>query len=148
MATEEPKTKRQRVMLLGAVAVLVIAAVLMARYVAGSKAPGALNAERVFKCVECGHEFEHELKMGEKDPVPCPKCGKQAGWMAEKCYWTHDAAGNWKAKVNPTYVVLKSRIDPSSTEKTTCPDCGHAVVGHNPKPPRELMEAAEKEANK
>jgi DNA-directed RNA polymerase subunit RPC12/RpoP len=146
VVTAEASGTRQRILLIGAVVLLIVAGLLLARHATKSSSAERFASDRVFKCVDCAHEFEHDIKMGEIEPLACPKCGKQAGWMTEKCYWTHDAEGNWKAKLNPTYVVLKSRIDPGSTEKTYCPDCGHIVVGHNPRPPRDLMEAAEKEA--
>jgi DNA-directed RNA polymerase subunit RPC12/RpoP len=150
VSIEESKAKRQRIKLIGAVALLVIAVLLILRYTLGSTSPERFSAERVFKCVDCGHDFEHVIQLGDTEPLPCPKCGKMTAWKAEACYWTKDAAGNWKAKLNPTYVVLKSRVDPNTTEKTYCPDkdCGHVVVGHNPKPSRDLMEAAQKEAGK
>jgi putative FmdB family regulatory protein len=136
---------RQRILLIAAVVVLV-AAVLLAWYRMGGTSQERLAAERVFKCAECGKDFEHVLQMGDMEPLRCPKCGKNAAYKAEACYWTKDAAGNWKAKPNPTFVILKSRIDPTSKEKTYCPDCGHEVLGHNPRPPDDLMEAAKKEA--
>ena len=82
--------------------------------------------------------------MGDKPPVKCKKCGKMAAYQAETCYWIKDASGEWKAKKKPTYVLWKKRVNPETEEKTFCPDCGREVVGHNPPPPEELMEAAEK----
>ena len=109
----------------------------------------SLTAERVYKCIECGHDFEHTLQIGDQEPLACPKCGKATGWKAEACYWAKDSSGNpTKAKLNPTFVVVKKRYDPETTDRTYCPDCTHEVVPHNPVPPRELMEAAKKEAGK
>jgi len=144
---DEGKRGRQKILLIVAV-VLLLGAAGFTWYTYGGKSATRLSAERVFKCVEegCGHEFEHTIQLGEKEPLTCPKCGKISGWRAEACYWAKDAEGNWKAKLTPTFVVVKKRIDPSTTEKTYCPDCGHEVVGHNPRPPKELMDAAEKGA--
>jgi putative FmdB family regulatory protein len=144
VSTETSGTRGQRIKLIAGVVVLVIAGVLMARYITGAGSKERIAAERVFKCATCGHDFEHAIQMGEIEPLVCPKCGKSTAWKAEACYWTKDGAGNWKAKLNPTFVLLKNRIDPNDQEQTYCPDCGHKVVGHNPKPPKELMEAAEK----
>ena len=143
MATQESKAKRQRILLIAGIVALVIAALLVARNMSGGKSAESLNAERVYKCVECGHDFERTLKIGDSEPFACPKCGKMSAYRAEACYWAKDAAGGWKAKAKPTFVVLKSRVDSNSTEKTYCPDCGHIVVGHNPRPRQDLMEAAD-----
>ncbi len=62
------------------------------------------------------------------------------GYQAELCYWAKDANGEWIAKLEPTPVLLKSIFEPGA--ETVCPDCGHEVVGHNPPPPQELMQAA------
>jgi len=101
---------------------------------------------RVFMCAETGETFRHELQPGEVEPVYSPHSKQNTGWLAEACYWTPDEQGGWKAKLEPTYVILKSRMDPNSTEVTKCPDCGREVRGHNPMPPREMMDAARAEA--
>lgn len=145
MPFDEEKRGRQKILLIVAVVVLVAALAMILRQFT-RKSPTRLAAERVFKCIECGHEFEYIIKMGDMEPFPCPKCKKSAAYSAEACYWTKDAEGNWKAKLTPTFVVLKKRIDRNSDEKTYCPDCGREVVVHNRKPPPELMEAAAKEA--
>ena len=53
-----------------------------------------------------------------------------------------DEHGNvtWKAKLEPTYVLLNKYI--GKPGPTICPDCGREVKGHNPLPPPELMEEA------
>jgi DNA-directed RNA polymerase subunit RPC12/RpoP len=149
VSLEGLSSKSQRIKLAVAVVVLVIAGFFGFRTY-GGKSLASLSAERVYKCVEpgCGHLFEHTIQIGDTEPLVCPKCGKSSAWKTEACYWAKDASGNWKAKLEPTFVVLKSRIDPESTERTYCPDCGHEVVGHNRRPPNELMEAAKKEAGK
>jgi predicted RNA-binding Zn-ribbon protein involved in translation (DUF1610 family) len=101
-----------------------------------------IAADRAFKCTACGHVFEHTLQHGDFEPFECPKCDEMTGWGTETCFWEKDENGEWRAKRDPTFVILKKRMDSSSTEKTNCPDCGREVVGHNPRPPRELMEAA------
>lgn len=96
---------------------------------------------RVFVCVETGKHFSHDLEPGELEPIESPFTGRRTAWMAEACYWSKGENGEWKAKKEPTYVVLKKRM--GIDEKTYCPDCGREVVGHNPLPPKELMDAAE-----
>jgi DNA-directed RNA polymerase subunit RPC12/RpoP len=142
---EEEKRGRQKI-LLAVATVLLVAAAGFGWYQFGGKSAARLSAERVFKCTECGHDFEHTLQIGDMEPLECPKCDQRAGWKAEACYWTKDAEGNWKAKLTPTFVVVQKRVDPSATDKTYCPDCGHEVVPHNPRPPKELMDAAGKNA--
>ncbi len=129
-------------MLLIGAAVLIVVAVLLAWMRLGGASPAAVAANRAHKCVECGYEFDHTIKMGDKEPYECPECGKMAAHRAEACYWTKDANGEWAAKLEPTFVVVKRRVDPTSSEKTYCPDCNREVKGHNPRPPQELMDAA------
>ncbi|MFH1418194.1 MAG: hypothetical protein ABII12_07925 [Planctomycetota bacterium] len=147
MAAQEPGAGRQRVLLIAA-AVLVVVAVLLAWMRLGADSPADIAANRAHKCIECGHEFNYTIKMGDKEPYECPKCDKLTVYRAEACYWTKDANGKWAAKLEPTYVVLKNRIDRTSTEKTYCPDCGREVKVHNPRPPQEMMDAARAAAGK
>ncbi len=141
MAAQEPGAGRQRVLLICA-AVLVVIAVFLGWSRLGGSSPEAIAASRAHKCIECGYEFDYTIKMGDKEPYDCPKCGKLAVYRAEACYWTKDANGEWAAKLEPTFVVLKSRIDRSSKEKTFCPDCEREVKVHNARPPQEMMDAA------
>lgn len=99
-------------------------------------------ADRGFMCSECGKAFDYVIKSGDMEPLSCPVCKKMTGYQAERCYWTKNAQGEWVAKAEPTYVLLKTRVNPDSEEKTFCPDCGREVVGHNPQPSAELMEKA------
>ncbi len=134
---------RQRIMLAAAGLILIVAVVLAWRGL--SSGPRyRISAERAFKCAECGEVFEHVLQIGDKEPFECPACDRPAGWATEKCYWTKDG----KAKLDPTFVILKTRLDPDSDEKTYCPDCGREIKGHNPRPPKELMDAARAEAER
>lgn len=112
----------------------------------GGESKYHIAADRAFMCAECGHVFEHTIQMGEKEPLECPACGKLAAYIPEKCYWTKDENGKWKAKLEPTFVILNKRM--GIDKKTYCPDCGREVVGHNPMPPKELMDAARAEADK
>lgn len=100
----------------------------------------------VFVCSETGKPFNHELAVGEDEPVKSPHSGKNTGWRAELCYWAKDGQGGWKAKLEPTYVLVKKRMDPTTDEKTYCPDCGHEVWSRFSMPPSELMQAAREEA--
>lgn len=136
---------RQKIMLGAAVVLLILAGVFVVRAL-GPDRGVALSETRVFMCAECGKQFTITLKIGDMEPFECPSCGAKASYLTEKCCWTKGENGEWKAKLEPTYVILKNRIDPDSTEKTFCPDCGREVVGHNPLPPRELMDQAKAEA--
>lgn len=131
---------RQRVLLVIAVAVL-IGAVLLAWRGLSSGPNTRIASDRVFMCADCGKLFEHRITLGEIEPIECPnrKCGKKSAWIAETCYWTKDG----KAKLEPTYVILKKRMHVDTDEKTYCPDCGREVVGHNPRPPKKLMDEAQ-----
>lgn len=147
MISQEPEDPRRKIKLI--VSILIFAAAGgVAWYSLGGESPGDLVAERAFICADCKHVFEHTLKIGEYTPLKCEKCGKEAAYPAEACYWTKGADGEWKAKLEPTFVLCKKRVNPETDEKTYCPDCGHEVVGHNPPPPPALMEAARKEAGK
>jgi predicted RNA-binding Zn-ribbon protein involved in translation (DUF1610 family) len=151
VSLEGSSSKSQRIKIIVAVVALAVAGGIMYSTFSGKSAVSVAQ-ERAYKCVEpnCGHIFEHTLQIGDMEPFACPKCGKSSGWKAEACYWAKDkdASGNWKAKLEPTLVVVKKRVDPETSDRTYCPDCGREVVGHNPRPPRELMEAAKKEAGK
>ena len=126
---------RQRILLAVAVVVLTTAAVL-AWHNLRSGPDISISTDRFFKCAECGEVFKLTLKLGDTEPLQCPKCGKNAGWIAEECYWTKDG----KAKLTPTRVIVNQRM--SLEGKTYCPDCGHEVTGHNRRPPKELMDEA------
>lgn len=142
MATADSGGRRQQVMIGVAVVVLVTAGVLAWRGAGGSSGY-RLSTDRLFKCAECGHLFEHTLQIGDKVPFECPKCDRMAGYRAWPCYWVKGEEGEWKAKLEPTFVVLKN--DLGLDEKTFCPDCGREVKGHDPKPSDELMDAARAE---
>ncbi|MEE8169979.1 MAG: hypothetical protein V3T70_05470 [Phycisphaerae bacterium] len=95
---------------------------------------------RVFICTDCEGTFRYKIKMGDIEPLPCRHCDKEAAYGAEACYWAKDGASNWTAKKDPTWVIVRERMGLEG--KTYCPDCEHEVVGHNPRPPQELMDAA------
>lgn len=145
--SSDPDVRRQQIKLIVAVVVF-IAAGAVAWITMGGETVEDIAADRAFICGECGAVFEHTLQIGEYTPLECDKCGKKAAYPAETCYWTKGPNDEWKAKLEPTFVLLKKRVDPESDEKTFCPDCGREVVGHNPPPPEELMEAARNEAGK
>jgi hypothetical protein len=99
----------------------------------------------MFICSETGQVWEYTLQAGDTEPVYSPFSKKNTGYQAEACYWFKDSDGSWKAKSKPTWVLVKKRVDETTTEKTYCPDCEREVVGHNPRPPEDLMKAAEAE---
>jgi DNA-directed RNA polymerase subunit RPC12/RpoP len=100
---------------------------------------------RMMMCNECKKTFKHTTVEGESEPIECDECGKVAAYTPELCFWTKADDGSWKAKRVPTFVILPNRIDPNAADVTECPDCGREVVGHNPRPPHDLMNAAQAE---
>lgn len=122
--------------------VLGLAAGIVAWQNLGRKSDAEIaSSRRVFICEKCGKWFPHDLVAGETIPIPCEECGAAgSAYQAEKCFYTSDGQGGWKAKVKPTYVLVKDR------QRVKCPDCGHDVEPHNPPPPPELMEQARAEA--
>lgn len=141
MASDNSEGRGQRIKLIAAVAVFLVAGI-WAWIQLGGKSPADISAERAYICAETGQAFEYTVKLGDYEPVESPHTRRRTGYAAEKCYWTKDADGNWAAKLEPTFVLLKTKLDPNTTEETYCPDCGREVVGHNPMPPQELMDAA------
>ena len=134
---------RQKVLLGVAVAAFVVAGVLVW---INTRDPATVNRSinRPYICAKTGKAFEHKVEIGEVEPVYSPHSKANTGYHAELCFWTKDANGEWAAKVDPTAVLLNSIFEPGA--QTFCPDCGREVVGHNPRPPREMMEAAKKAA--
>lgn len=126
---------------------LVIAALLLAVSgyyvwrVAAAPSAGSYSRERIYMCAESGKVFRHEPQVGEIEPIYSPFTKRNTGYMPEACYWVKSPDGQWKAKKNPTYVIERRRLGEDGT--TYCPDCGRKVIGHNPMPPKELMDAAE-----
>lgn len=131
-----PSQTKQRIMLAGALGALIVAVVIIWYNLAGGS-PARYANERVFVCAETGKAFEHTLQAGETQPIYSPYTKQNTGWIAEPCYWTKDG----RAKKEPTWVIERRRMGLEG--KTYCPDCGREVVGHNPRPPMELMDAAE-----
>ncbi len=138
----DDSVSRSTVIKLSVAIVLLLAAVVLAWVRLGGPTPADNAAERGFICSETLKPFAHTITRGEIEPIESPHTGRQTGYQAEKCYWTKDADGRWAVKDEPTFVLLKQRVDPQSDEKTYCPDCGREVVGHNPKPtPEDVAEA-------
>lgn len=138
---------KDRIKLIVAVAVF-LAAGGVAWYTLGGDDQFETANLRGFMCNECKEAYEYIPKEGDIEPLKCPNCGAMAGYQAEACFWTRGPDGEYKAKLTPTYVILLQRLDPNSEEETICPDCGKVVVGHNPMPPEDLMEAARAEAGR
>lgn len=147
MASDNAEGRGQKIKLIVAGGIFLLAGIWAWAQLSG-KSPYAISAERAYICAVTGKAFEYTVKRGDHEPVMSPYTHRRTGYAAEKCYWTKDAEGNWKAKLEPTFVLLKSKLDPNTTEETHCPDCGRLVVGHNPMPPQELMDAARAEAGK
>ena len=133
---------RDNLMLIGAVVGLVAAASLLGwQLFGGPPSPAASSRVRPMICSETGDAFPR-FSIPEKPETPMkhPRTGRATLYPAEACYWNTDGT----AKLTPTYVLLNSYIGKEGPTK--CPDCGRTVVGHNPKPPTELMlQAAERE---
>lgn len=145
MQSEEPSSGRQRKLIIVS-AVLFVLAGGVAWYMLSGKTAADVAAVRVYVCSETGRTFEHKIREGEEEPIESPYTNKATGYIPETCYWTKAEDGKWKAKLTPTYVLLKRKLNPDSREKTYCPDCGREVIGHNPMPRASLMKAAEEEA--
>lgn len=128
--------------------VILIAAGGVAWWQLGGESVADIAANRAYMCVDTNKVFEHEIQMGEAEPIESPFTGKLTAYRAEACYWTKGADGEWKAKTDPTFVVLQSKITGNEDDETVCPDCGRKVVGHNPMPPMDMIGAAEAEAGK
>ncbi len=61
-------------------------------------------------------------------PAECPDTGRKSCYPAEICYWKQCGQ-----KDGGTWVVLNDTLGKEGPTK--CPECGHAVVAHNPRPP-------------
>lgn len=147
MSSEEMSPGKKKALTITATVVFAMA-IVVAWYMLGGKSAADEANVRVFMCSETGKTFEHKISEGEIEPIKSPHTGRETGYSPEACYWTKGADGKWKAKVKPTYVILKKTLNPDTREKTYCPDCGREVRGHNPLPNADLMKAAEEEAKK
>lgn len=98
------------------------------------------SRNRNFICAKTGQAYDYTVKEGDYEPYYSPHSDANTGYIAEKCFWMKDANGEFVAKSQPTIVLLRSKFEPGA--QTMCPDCGKEVVGHNPMPPEELMNAA------
>lgn len=134
---------RDKVLIGVAVVVFIVAGIFVWRNMRDSDAVRR-SWERMYICAKTGKSFEHTIKAGELEPIYSPHSKANTGYQAELCYWTKDANNEWAAKLEPTVVLLNSTFEPGA--ETFCPDCGHKVVGHNPRPPKELMDAAKNAA--
>ncbi|MCA9255002.1 MAG: hypothetical protein KDA33_05165 [Phycisphaerales bacterium] len=137
--------RSQKIKAFSAIALFIVAGGLAA-WRLWQPSPANFANDRGFKCAECGYDYAYEIKNGDIEPLECPKCSQKSAYQAEMCFWTKDADGNYIAKTEPTLVLLIRRINPASSEPTYCPDCGHEVVGHNPRPDEAMMlEATQRE---
>jgi hypothetical protein len=110
----------------GAVAVLAI----VLRSGRSLEDPGSRSRVRVAIDAETGTVFErYRIQDGDGVPWKNPRTGDRTLYPAEKCFWSEDGS----FKDTPTYVLLNELIGKSGP--TICPDCGRAVVAHNPLPP-------------
>ncbi|RIK64269.1 MAG: hypothetical protein DCC65_14735 [Planctomycetota bacterium] len=144
-ASTSDSSGKDRIKLIVAIVIFVAAAGIAWYTLGGEDATDAASV-RGFMCNECKEAYDYIPKEGDIEPLKCPNCGAMAGYQAEACFWTKGPDGEYKAKLTPTYVILLQRLDPNTEEETVCPDCGKVVVGHNPMPPEDLMDAARAEA--
>lgn len=99
-----------------------------------SNAAESSSRVRAMIDAETGKVFEnYQIREGDKVPFANPETGRATLWPAEMCFWTKDGG----AKAEPTYVLLNGYV--GIDKPTTCPDCGRAVVPHNPMPPVEVL---------
>jgi len=139
--SQDDSGKKAKSIKLSVAVVLLIAAGIIAYFQVYGDDPATLALQRPFVDVESGEPFDYTIKMGDIEPIETP-AGRMTGYQAERCFWGKDADGRWYIKETPTYVVLKWRIEPTSTEETICPDCGRRVVGHNKRPtPKDIDRA-------
>jgi hypothetical protein len=117
----------QGVAIAGAAAAVILAVFVLKNAIGGGPAVN-LSRARVYVCSETGKSFEHEIKMGERNPIYSPHSGKNTGWPAESCYWTKDG----KIKQEPTYILLNEYA--KKPGPTFCPECGRLVMPLNPPP--------------
>lgn len=117
-----------------------VGALTIARWVASAGDLPRELRERTLIDAETGAVFEDmPVPTGAPLPLAHPQTGRATLYPAERCHWNADGT----AKLEPTYVLLNQFT--GSDDPTTCPDCGRAVVAHNPLPPDALMiEAAER----
>lgn len=117
------------VLAVGVMVYLVLRSTLFAPPTAGD-----VSRARTVMDAETGELIaDFPIKEGTLYPWTNPRTGKATLFPPETCYWTKDG----KAKAEPTYVLLNNLT--GKPGKTTCPDCGREVVGHNPKPPMSLL---------
>ena len=105
------------------VLIVALAAIGMQLRSADEEMPSlASSGQFVFKCSDCGHEFEPTAEQVRKDEttlyrrdmsarMTCPKCGKATARLADRC-------PNDGTLFFPEYASLKV------TEADRCPKCG------------------------
>lgn len=135
----EDGDRRQKIYLVVAIVLFCAAGVWAYMQMQGNAAEN-LSYNRVFVCAKTGKPYNYEIKAGDKQPYFSPFSDGYTGYIAEVCYWMKDANGEYVAKTKPTVVLLRKHFEPGAD--TFCPDCGKEVVGHNPMPPDDLMQAA------
>lgn len=138
---QDDSGNRSKVIKISVAVVLLVAAGIIAYIQGGGPDPADSAATRVYIDIATNKPFKYTIKEGQIEPIKAPS-GGLTGYRAEACYWGKDAEGRWFIKDEPTYVVLKTRIDPTSEEDTFCPDCERRVVGHNKKPTQEMVDRA------
>ncbi len=127
--------RAKKIKLSAAIGMLVVAAGIVTYQLTRSTPAEMASNTRMLQCESTKQVFPHDLQLGEVPPLKCEICGKNDAYSPEKCFWTKDANGKWAIKETPTYVILPNRIDKENgASSIPCPDCGHIVVGHNPKP--------------
>ena len=136
------KRKSQQIKLLGAIAMIIVAALVAAyNLFGGGPTPGELSRRRDLIDAESGEVFlEHKIPEDGRFPYINPKTSKESLFPVERCYYNKDGS----VKLIPTYVLLNSYKNLDT--ETKCPDCGRRVVPHNPAPTAELARMAAEKA--
>ena len=133
---------RNSLMLYGSAIAMAAATVVLAwQLFGGPPSAATLSRQRNLICSETGESFpKFTIPENPDTPLKNPKTGRMTLYPAEACYWNKDGT----ARLSPTYVLLNSYVGKGGP--TICPDCGRIVVGHNPRPPGDLLlQAAERE---
>jgi len=79
---------RQRLLIAGLGMVLLLGAWLLYRELRPHGGDTAGTYRALLRCTSCGHEWGQSVRLEERFPLPCPKCGALAAqpvWLCHVC---------------------------------------------------------------